>query len=569
VLAIRDAHTLGPMGLFERKPVRAMLRAVLALLISALLSAPLAIAWGVGRTEITDYLGANQATIAVDYAGETRIDLGPLGNAYLPMSYGPVGLTITVHGFGDPGAGDSILSEDTLRSYLNLYYDPQSAIAGIKQGLISNAVRHIVLAEIVLVLIMIGWIQRHWFLSARLVRMSRAQQSIIGYLMVLITVAAVVIAPPGRLPVHRYDVTVADGTRFAGLTVDSQVLADLLDRGVAGVRTLAGRQQTVMDDYVDKTTANLIKQADRLPEPRPDEQLIFGISDLHCNLAMTRFWHQLVTMTEPEVVFSSGDDTMNGTATERSCVVGERGIAQDHPFVDVGGNHDSSITEEQMKAAGATVLNGKVTEVDSIRFLGDDDPEYNPPFSTTRIQERDETEQQLGRRMIKEATGRDVDVISVHQPAAALPIIQTSEPPAKLITWGHLHVQYGPEVIMHDDGSWTVAIQMGTAGGVAAPTITSFSTPFSPPRTSADGYFFFRDRATGLITGVQPVHCLPDGTVIIDDKIPTGDLAALPADTRRRLGGGDASPSPTPTPTPTPGASRSAADRGSQASGDR
>lgn len=553
------------MGLFEHKPVRTLVRAVLTLLASALLSAPVAIAWGIGRTEITDYLGANQVTIAVDYTGDTRIDLGPLGNAYLPMSYGPVGLTITVHGFGGPGAGDSILSQDTLQSYLNLYYDPQSAIAGIQQGLVDNAVRHIVLAEIVLVLIMIGWTQRHWFLSARLVRMSRAQQSIIGYLVVLITVAAVVIAPPARLPIHRYDVTVADGTRFAGLTVDSQVLAEVLDRGVAGVRTLAGRQQTVMDEYVDKTTAHLIKETDRLPDPRPTEQLIFGISDLHCNLAMTRFWHQLVTMTQPEVIFSSGDDTMNGTATERSCVTGERGIAEDHPFVDVGGNHDSSITERQMKAAGATVLDGKVTEVDTIRFLGDDDPEYNPPFSLTRVKERDETEQQLGQRMIKEAIGRDVDVISVHQPDAALPIVRSDEPPAKLITWGHLHVQSGPEVIMHDDGSWTVAIQMGTAGGVAAPTITSFSTPFSPPRTSADGYFFFRDRATGLITGVQPVHCLPDGSVIIDDKIPTGDLAALPPDTRARLGGHDVSP----TPTATPGASRSAAEPGSEAGGNR
>jgi len=553
------------MGFLERKPVRAVLRAVLTLLISALLSAPLAVAWGIGRTEITDYLGANQVTIAVDYTGETRVDLGLLGNAYLPMSYGPVGLTITVHGFGDPGAGDSILSENTLRSYLNLYYDPQSAIAGIEQGLIANAVRHIVLAEIVLVLIMIGWTQRHWFLSARLVRMSRAQQSIIGYLALLITVAAVVIAPPAKQPAQRYDVTVADGTRFAGLTVDSQVLAEVLDRGVAGVRTMAGRQQTAMDDYVDKTTANLIKETDRLPEPTPDEQLIFGISDLHCNLAMTRFWHQLVTMTEPEVVFSSGDDTMNGTATERSCVTRERGIAEDHPFVDVGGNHDSATTERQMKAAGATVLDGKVTEVDTIRFLGDDDPEYNPPFSTTRVQERDETEPQLGERMIKEAAGRDVDVISVHQPAAALPIIRSHEPPAKLITWGHLHVQSGPEVIMHDDGSWSVAIQMGTAGGVAAPTITSFSTPFSPPRTSADGYFFFRDRATGLITAVQPVHCLPDGSVIIENKIPTGDLADLPSDTRGRLGGDNVSPSPTATP----GASRSAAEQGSEAGGNR
>ncbi|QGN33538.1 metallophosphoesterase [Microlunatus sp. Gsoil 973] len=543
------------MGSVNRTVVTGLLRALLALCVSALLAAPLAVAWGIGRTEITDYLGANQVTIAVDYTGETRVDLGPLGNAYLPMAYGPVGLTITAHGFGDPDAGTSLLSEDTLRSYLNLYYDPQQAIAGIAQGLADNAVRHIVVAEIVLVLIMIGWTQRHHFLSARLVRMSRAQQGMLGYLMVLITVAVVVIAPPAQEPAQRYEVTVADGTRFAGLTVDSAVLAELLDRGVVGLRKMADRQQSAMDDYVDKTTANLIQESERLPQPRPGEQLLFGISDLHCNLAMIRFWHQVVTMTEPAAVFSSGDDTVNGTATERSCVTGERDIAQDHPFIDVGGNHDSPITERQMKAAGATVLDGKVTEVDNVRYLGDDDPEYNPPFSTTRVSERDETEEQLGQRLVKQAIGRNVDVIMVHQPSAAWPIVQAPDPPAKLITWGHLHVQYGPQVIKHSDGSWTVAIQMGTAGGVAAPTITSFSTPFSPPRTSADGYFFYRDQATGLITGVQPVHCLPNASVIIDDRIQTGDLSQLPPQTRGRLGG-DATPTPTATPSgsaPAPG----------------
>ena len=51
------------------------------------------------------------------------------------------------------------------------------------------------------------------------------------------------------------------------------------------------------------------------------------------------------------------------------------------------------------------------------------------------------------------------------------------------------------------------------------PTFTSFSTPFSPPLISADVYFYFRDKATGLITGVQPVHFRPDGKVVIDDRI--------------------------------------------------
>ena len=55
-------------------------------------------------------------------------------------------------------------------------------------------------------------------------------------------------------------------------------------------------------------------------------------------------------------------------------------------------------------------------------------------------------------------------------------------------------------------------------------------------------YFYFRDNATGLITGVQPVHFEPDARVVIDDRIPTRDLAELPerdAGQARRRGHSD------------------------------
>jgi hypothetical protein len=44
-------------------------------------------------------------------------------------------------------------------------------------------------------------------------------------------------------------------------------------------------------------------------------------------------------------------------------------------------------------------------------------------------------------------------------------------------------------------------------------------------------------RGHRLITGVQPVHFLPNAEVVIDDRIATGDLANLLPETRTRLGG--------------------------------
>lgn len=110
--------------------------------------------------------------------------------------------------------------------------------------------------------------------------------------------------------------------------------------------------------------------------------------------------------------------------------------------------------------------------------------------------------------------------------------------------WGHLHAAVGPTVVTHTDGSWTVGLQQGTSGGVKQPTLASFSTPFSPPLVSADSSFYFRDDATGLVTGVQAVHLLPDGRVVVDARTETGSLATLPNATRRRLA--DENPSPTP-----------------------
>jgi hypothetical protein len=51
---------------------------------------------------------------------------------------------------------------------------------------------------------------------------------------------------------------------------------------------------------------------------------------------------------------------------------------------------------------------------------------------------------------------------------------------------------------------------------------------------------------------VQPVHFLPDAKVVIDQRIATGDLAALPPETRAKLGGGTPTPSPSGLPEGTP-----------------
>ncbi len=546
-LSIALARHAGQVG-SRRSLIASVLRALLVTLVAALAAAPFAVVWGIGNAEVDDYLGPNRVNFATDYSSEVTIDLGPIGNAYLPSPAAPVGLRITIGGVGSAATSvSSLFSEQTLAAYTALYAEPDEALGAIVDRLVQDAVVEAVKVEAVLLVAFGVWRLRALLLGPWVVSTLTRRRTAAVYLTIVAVVVGSVLVPQEPQQGTRFPVSSTVGSRFGPISVDSVVLADLLDRGVKGITLLSARQQQAVKTYVAATTDSLSAQLDRTPAPQPGETMILGFSDLHCNQATTELITRLERLTHPAAVLSSGDDTVNGTAAERGCVRREAGIASGPPITVVTGNHDSDVTEGQMRAYGMTVLDGGVATVADLTVLGDDDPEYNIPFSVNRTMDRPETEVQLGQRLVDLARPRPPDVILVHQPAASVVIMDEPNPPADLVLWGHFHAQVGPRVVYHDDGSWTVGMQQGTAGGVKQPTIASFSTPFSPPLVSADVYFYFRDDATGLVTGVQPVHFRPDATVVIEDRIPTGNLAALPAETRERLGAPTATPSPEPS----------------------
>jgi predicted phosphodiesterase len=528
------------------RPRRALLRdlgrALLLTLLAALAAAPLAAVWGISHARVDDYLGPHRVSFASNFRGEVELNLGPIGNAYLASPVPPIGLSLTVGGVGsaseNPG---SLFSEQTLAAYTSLYTEPEEVLSGIVEGLVHDAVREGLKAEAVLLLGVAIWRLRRQLVAPWIVTTVTRRRAAALYVAVVALVVGSILVPPKPTD-PRYPVSIAEGGRFSSLTVDSLLLADVLDRGIKGIRLLTARQQRAVKTYLDSATGSLSSQLDDLPKPGPDETMILGFSDLHCNQVMAELISRLAHATQPSMVLSSGDDTVNGTAAERGCIRREAAIPDQVPFVVATGNHDSDVTEAQMRRVGMTVLDGQVVEEAGLNVLGDDDPEHNIPFSVDRVKERPESEEDMAQRLVAVARDRDTDVLLVHQPVAARVIMDAPNLPVPLVLWGHYHAESGPTVIMHSDGSWTVGMQQGTAGGVHEPMITSFSTPFSPPLISADVYFYFRDDTTGLITGVQPVHFRPDATVVIEDRIATGDLANLPLETRIRLGGASATP---------------------------
>jgi predicted phosphodiesterase len=512
-------------------------KALLLTLLAALAAAPLAAVWGISHARVDDYLGPHRVTFASNFRGEVELNLGPIGNAYLESPVRPIGLVITVGGVGAAAANpNSLFSEQTLIAYTSLYAEPRDALSGIVEHLVRDAVREGLKAEAVLLLGIAIWRLRRQLVPPWMITRVTRRRAVAVYATVVALVVGSILIPPKQTD-PRYPVSITDGGRSSSLTVDSPLLADVLDRGIKGIKLLTARQQRAVKNYVDSAAGSLSIQLDDLPEPGADETMILGFSDLHCNQAMTELIGRLAHATQPAIVLSAGDDTVNGTAAERGCVRREAAIPDRVPFLVATGNHDSEVTEAQMRSVGMTVLDGQVVEAVGLSVLGDDDPEHNIPFSVDRVKERPESEEELAQRLIDVARHKRTDVMLVHQPVAARVIMSTPNPPAPLVLWGHYHAQSGPTVIMHDDGSWTVGMQQGTAGGVREPMFTSFSTPFSPPLISADVYFYFRDNATGLVTGVQPVHFRPNAKAVIEDRIATGDLAKLPMETRIRLGG--------------------------------
>ena len=522
-------------------------KALLLTMLAALAAAPLAAVWAISHARVEDYLGPHRVSFASNFTGEVELNLGPIGNAYLASPVRPVGLRITVGGVGTAAeSASSLFSEQTLAAYTSLYTEPGEAVSGIVERLAQDAVRKGLEAEAVLLLGVAIWRLRRYLVPPWILSRATPLRAAAVYLTVVALVVGSIVVPQ-KPKGPRYPVSIADGSRFASLTVDSVLLADVLDRGIKGIRLLSSRQQQAVQTYTDTAALSLSKQLDSLPKPSSEESMILGFSDLHCNQAMTELIGRLVRVTGPSLIVSSGDDTVNGTAAERGCIRREAKISDGVPFLVATGNHDSDVTEAQMRSSGMTVLDGQVVESAGLAVLGDDDPEHNIPFSVERTKDRPESEEEMAERLVALAGNKRSDVLLVHQPAAARVIMDTPNLPVRLVLWGHYHAESGPQVIKHDDGSWTVGMQEGTAGGVRQPTFTSFSTPFSPPLISADVYFYFRDNATGLITGVQPVHFRPGAQVVIDDRIATGDLAELPTETRIRLGGGSLTPNAQPS----------------------
>ena len=305
-------------------------------LAAALAAAPLAVAWGVGHAQVEDYLGPAPGHVRQQLlrrAGDRprsdrqRLPAQPdrparrRGHRPRDRRAGRAGRRAAVG--ADPGRVHEPLHRPRPGS-------PRASWSGCGRAPWSRAPRPrpcCCWASSSSGSGTAGW-RRPWL--GRLT----TRRAFLAYATALVLVVGSVVVPnprPGlRIPVdrgrERPAVRLADrGQRAAGRPAGPGDQGDPAARrpAAAGGRRLR-RHRLAQPQHASSLA---------LPAPRRGETMLLGLSDLHCNQATTELITRLVAVTDPALVISAGDDTVNGTAAERGCITREAAIAGGRPFL--------------------------------------------------------------------------------------------------------------------------------------------------------------------------------------------------------------------------------------------
>lgn len=340
--------------------------------------------------------------------------------------------------------------------------------------------------------------------------------------------------------------------------LDEQRTALLWDNGVSGRAELlasaagedagegdgASSDETSTDPGSDPSSADpdagsgeegAEETSDPTPSTEPsdpdDVVTMLMVSDLHCNTGMSPLITTAATLSGASIVINGGDSTINGTAVERFCVDSFVNAVPDGvASVQSDGNHDSSITSDQARAAGSTVLDGSVVEIDGVRFLGDSDPKETR-IGQESVSVAGETYEEAGTRLRDVACAEDdpADILLIHTPGVGEPVMASGCVPVQLS--GHMHYRSGPLQF----GKGIRYISSTTAGAASGqPTI-------GPLNGTAEMTVFRFDRERRVMLDYRVIAVQPDRSVQV------GERMAFPPLPGARSGGSASSATDAPT----------------------
>lgn len=541
--------------------------------------------FGVTSARTTASLGPHVATYAVTTDGEVSVDLGPLGalvlDAPLPLHLGvDVAVAEIPADLTEVGASTSVveLLGGDLQGYLQLFTAPQATLDVVTQGLVADAVQRWLLTWGGLVAVtLVGRALLGRGRRAELLALGRRHRVWLAVVLVVALVGAVVAA--GLRPQAQRDAAgsgafpVLDGTPLEGARVtgrlagvvdlvagfvteqveendafyaavttdlerawaaaspdDPAVAAALAARGVeeptaspttATAPTATGSSDGDEDDLVEDAEL----PAREVEDPLDDEVVTaLVISDLHCNVGMAGPVARVAALGGADLVLNAGDTTMNGSSVEQTCVTAFASALGDLPVVVADGNHDSADTAAQERAAGWTVLEGDVVEVEGLRLLGAPDPRATRLLAGTEATAEAPTAGGLADELATRACDDgDVDLLLIHDASIAAPSLEQGCVPASVS--GHYHVRTDPEQV----GRGIRYISSSTAGAVLN------QLTVGPLNGTAEATLLRFDREDGRLLSWRLVTASPQAEVTVspwqawpEPEAQATDVAAAP-----------------------------------------
>ena len=503
-------------------PARRIATAVALLLVTGVV----ALAVGVPAATVDGSLGPHNARYSALLRPYVWIDLGPVGSIYLDSPF-PLGVEVRVQ---EIPAGLSAGGQDPvqalgadLEGYVQFFAEPGLAVEEALGALARDALRRVVL---VWSLLLVGVaaariVFRHGPTHAA-IRNAAGRPGVAALLTVAAAGSVAVVAreyvasapPEGSTSPVLAETVLADA-RIVGrvgelLDTYGPYAIDVIEENAAfyeaATANLAaayppdasderpGEPDRGVADPGDVDQVEPDPDADPEASPAPtgptaapveaepadvrEAVTVLFVSDLHCNVGMTDVIGEAVRRSGATVVLNGGDTVISGTSVEQFCVDAlARALPAGVRLVVADGNHDTELTSQQQRRAGAVVLTGEVVVVGGLRILGDADPAVTEVAAGNRARDGYPDRATQAARLTQRAceaqeAGRAIDILMVHNPRIGVGPMASGCVPLQLS--GHFHRSIGPT----QQGLGLLYVTGSVAGATAGqPTIGPLRSP--------------------------------------------------------------------------------------------
>jgi hypothetical protein len=564
---------------------------MLVCLVGGFLAAlPLATVYALTATRVHDDVGIVPATLSLA-RGHSALQTGLIGGTIYDShltSHG-LGITVTLDGPpGDLGKIHSLGSPELKRAekvYTSMFDDPGSLRAGYADAIGKALTRSFIRMEVAAGLSLGA---AAFLISVFSGAGAHRRTSVVALGALLLLSAGYSVhryvdwQRDDAVPSPTYPVEILQGTALADARADSETTAVLIDNIVPLAQRELARERAENQAFVQKAydTSDDLVATGAIAVPGRGETACLLLSDVHANADMIAVYRHLVARLDKTygtgtigVTFFDGDQTYGSaaakTAVDAMAKIGPEGYA-------VVGNHGSQLTIEQMDDAGMHILNGPAQRTDSgLTAVGVTDPQLTKQGALfaadtiTRPGYEGETEADAGRKLLDAMQQAHPTIGLAHEAYAFAPILDLDDVsrdtmsdwfaagrdltgadsgaisddgvpdiPAGAVAYGHWHRRFDYRVAGNSDGTWTVVMELGTAGGASPKlSLSHFSTPQTIPGKEASAAIMIVDDRSHLVTAVQEITTLRSGEVSAGPRRPVGSPSGQPYPTSSHDGG--------------------------------